>query len=249
MPSPPVNRDDLSSDSVAAGGVAGPASQHTIPMVGDTLGELHRLRESVLRLAGLVESQIDDTLTALRTFDRQGADRVRMNDQVLNELFREIREQVMSMIAARRPEARELRSVMAMEYVATELERMGDYLVRIARQTSTLAGLQHSPLRPEFGLMGELAKQQVHDILDALIEEDAAHAREVAARDDEIDRLYLRVFDALVAELAGASDPEDALRAVTLINIAHDLERLGDRVVNVAEDILFLESGQVVELG
>src|SRR5579875_3917516 len=111
MPSPPVNRDDLSSDSVAAGGVAGPASQHTIPMVGDTLGELHRLRESVLRLAGLVESQIDDTLTALRTFDRQGADRVRMNDQVLNELFREIREQVMSMIAARRPEARELRSV------------------------------------------------------------------------------------------------------------------------------------------
>jgi phosphate transport system protein len=249
MPSPPINQDDLSSPSVAPGSITGPAPQRTIPATGDSLGDLQQLRESVLRLAGLVESQIDETLTALRTFDRQGADRVRMNDQVLNELFREIREQVVSMIAARRPEARELRSLMAMEYVSTELERMGDYLVRIARQTSTLASLQRGPLRPEFGLMGELANQQVHDILDALIEEDAAHAREVAARDDEIDRLYLRVFDALVAELAGAGDPEDALRAVTLINIAHDLERLGDRVVNVAEDILFLESGQVVELG
>lgn len=250
MTSSPVNPGGLSSSSVATGGIAGPASQRPAQVLGDVLDrDLHRLRESVLRLAGLVESQIDDALAALRTFDRQGADRVRMNDPVLNELFREIREQVASVIAARRPEARALRSLMAMEYVAIELERMGDYLVRIARQTSTLAGLQPGPLRPEFGLMGELASQQVRDILDALIEEDAARAREIAARDDEIDRLHRRVFDALVAELAGTGDPEGTLRAVILIEVAHDLERLGDRVVNVAEDILFLESGQVVELG
>ncbi len=211
--------------------------------------ELSLLRESLLRMAGLVESQIDDTLVALRTFDRAGADRVRMNDQAINELFRQLRERVFQVIATQQPVAHDLRTLMGVQYIATELERIGDYAVRISRRTSTLAGLPHRPLRPEFGLMGELASQQVRDILDALIEEDAARALEVAAKDDEVDRLHNRLFDALVEELGNGTDAEDALRSVTLINVAHSLERIGDRVVNVAEDIIFLDSGQVVELG
>jgi phosphate transport system protein len=210
--------------------------------------ELETLRESLLRMAGLVESQIDDTLTALRTFDSAGADRVRMNDQAVNELFRQIREQVFSVIATQQPVARDLRTLMGVQFVAIELERMGDYAVRIARRTSTLAGLPHGPLRPEFGLIGHLASQQVRDILDALIEQDAERAREVAAKDEEIDRLYNRLFDGLIDESTGHDDPEDTLRTVTLINIAHNLERIGDRVTNVAEDIVFLDSGFVVEL-
>jgi phosphate transport system protein len=210
--------------------------------------ELETLRESLLRMAGLVESQIDEALAALRTFDRAGADRVRMNDQAVNELFRQIREQVFQVMATQQPVARDLRTLMGVQFVAIELERMGDYAVRIARRTSTLAGLPHGPLRPEFGLIGELASQQVRDILDALIEQDAARAREVAAKDDEIDRLYNRLFDGLIDESRGYDDPEDTLRTVTLINVAHNLERIGDRVVNVAEDIVFLESGFVVEL-
>lgn len=210
--------------------------------------ELETLRESLLRMAGLVESQIDEALAALRAFDRAGADRVRMNDQAVNELFRQIREQVFQVMATQQPVARDLRTLMGVQFVAIELERMGDYAVRIARRTSTLAGLPHGPLRPEFGLIGELASQQVRDILDALIEQDAARAREVAAKDDEIDRLYNRLFDGLIDESRGDDDPEDTLRTVTLINVAHNLERIGDRVVNVAEDIVFLESGFVVEL-
>jgi phosphate transport system protein len=213
--------------------------------------ELAALRESLLRMAGLVESQIDEALAALRQFDRAGADRVRMSDQAINELFRQLREQVFQVIATQQPVARDLRTLMGVQYIAIELERMGDYAVRIARRTSTLAGLPHGTLRPELGLMGELASQQVRDILDALIEEDAERAREVAAKDDEIDRLYNRLFDSLVDDMGhgGPAEAEDALRLVTLINVAHNLERIGDRVVNVAEDIIFLESGFVVELG
>jgi phosphate transport system protein len=210
--------------------------------------ELETLRESLLRMAGLVESQIDEALAALRGFDRAGADGVRMNDQAVNELFRQIREQVFQVMATQQPVARDLRTLMGVQFVAIELERMGDYAVRIARRTSTLAGLPHGPLRPEFGLIGELASQQVRDILDALIEQNAARAREVAAKDDEIDRLYNRLFDGLIEESKDHDDPEDTLRTVTLINVAHNLERIGDRVVNVAEDIVFLESGFVVEL-
>jgi phosphate transport system protein len=211
--------------------------------------ELESLRESLLRMAGLVESQIDDALTALRAFDRAGADRVRMSDQTINELFRQLREQVFQVIATQQPVARDLRRLMGVQFVAIELERMGDYAVRIARRTSTLAGLPHGQLRPELGLMGELASQQVRDILDALIEEDPVRAREVAAKDDEIDRLYNRLFDSLVGDMGeDGIDAEDALRTVTLINVAHNLERIGDRVINVAEDIIFLDSGFVVEL-
>ena len=211
--------------------------------------ELQLLRESLLRMASQVESQIADALTALRKRDRDLADQVRANDQQLNELFRQIREQCFTVIATQQPVARDLRTLMGVVYISTELERMGDYAVRIGRMTGTLCSLPDAPLRAEFGLMGELASRQVHDILDALIEQDEASAREVAAKDDEIDRLYHRVFDDLIDEMGGGGGQDEALRAVTLMLVAHNLERIGDRVTNVAEDIVFLETGQVVELG
>jgi phosphate transport system protein len=212
--------------------------------------ELASLRESLVRMGPLVESQIEAALDALRRRDGSAAEKVRTQDHYLNELFRQIREQVFMVISTQQPVARDLRHLMGIQYIATELERMGDYAVRIARMTGTLVGLPEQPLRAEFGLMGELAIGQVHDILEALIEENEIHAREVAGRDNEIDRLYHRVFEELVAEIgAGKTDSDGALRSVTLLLVAHNLERIADRVTNVAEDIVFLETGQVVELG
>jgi len=211
--------------------------------------ELRELRESLLRMATLLEEQIGDAVDALRRRDRALAEKVRRDDQALNERFRQIREQSMIVISTQQPVARDLRNLMGVLYIASELERMGDYAVRIARMTSTLCGLPAQPLRAEFGLMGKLAIEQVHDILDALIERDEPRARDVAARDDEIDRLYHRVFDDIIQEMGNGTDSEGALRAVTLMLVAHNLERIGDRVTNVAEDIVFLENGQVVELG
>jgi phosphate transport system protein len=212
--------------------------------------ELASLRESLVRMGTLVESQIEAALDALRRRDGSAAEKVRTSDQYLNELFRQIREQVFMVISTQQPVARDLRHLMGIQYIATELERIGDYAVRIARMTSTLVGLPDRPLRAEFGLMGELAIGQVHDILEALIEENQVHAREVAGRDNEVDRLYHRVFEDLVSEMGnGKTDSDGALRSVTLLLVAHNLERIADRVTNVAEDIVFLETGQVVELG
>jgi len=212
--------------------------------------DLASLRESVVRMGTLVESQIEAALDALRRRDGGAAEKVRTQDQYLNELLKQIREQVFMVISTQQPVARDLRHLMGIQYIATELERMGDYAVRIARMTGTLVGLPDRPLRAEFGIMGELAIGQVHDILEALIEENELHAREVAGRDNEIDRLYHRVFEELVAEIgSGTTDSDGALRSVTLLLVAHNLERIADRVTNVAEDIVFLETGQVVELG
>jgi phosphate transport system protein len=212
--------------------------------------ELASLRESLVRMGTLVESQIEAALNALRGRDGPAAEKVRTQDQYLNELFRQIREQVFMVISTQQPVARDLRHLMGIQYIATELERMGDYAVRIARMTTTLVALPDHPLRAEFGLMGELAIGQVHDILEALIDENEIRAREGASRDNEVDRLWHRVFEDLVHEMGnGQADSDDALRAVTLLLVAHNLERISDRVTNVAEDIVFLESGQVVELG
>ena len=212
--------------------------------------ELASLRESVVRMGTVVEAQIEASLDALRRRDGPAAEKVRSQDQYLTELFKQIREQIFMVIATQQPVARDLRRLMGIQYIATELERMGDYAVRIARMTKTLVGLPDKPLRAEFGLMGDLSIGQVHDILEALIDENEAHAREVAGRDNEIDRLYHRVFDELISEMGtGKPDADGALRAVTLLLVAHNLERIADRVTNVAEDIVFLETGQVVELG
>lgn len=211
--------------------------------------ELATLRELVARMGTLVESQIESALDALRRRDPEAAEKVRRDDQNLNELFRQVREQVFMVVSTQQPVARDLRDLMGVQYIATELERMGDYAVRIARMTGTLCGLPDRPLRAEFGLMGELAIRQVHDILEDLIHRNVHHAREVASRDNEIDRLYHRTFEELVAEIGKGTDPDGALRSVTLLLVAHNLERIADRVTNVAEDIVFLETGQVVELG
>lgn len=211
--------------------------------------ELVTLRETLLEMGSKVEAQIADAATAMQKRDGQLADRVRAEDLQLNELFQRIREEALVTIARQQPVARDLRLLMGFVYIAAEMERIGDYAVRIARMTTTLVQLPARPLRAEFGLMAHLAVRQVHDILDALIEMDEKVAEQIAGRDDEIDRLYHRLFEDLVHEMALADDSDETLALTTLVLIAHNLERIADRVTNVAEDIVFLETGQVVELG
>jgi len=211
--------------------------------------ELSALRETVLEMGSKVESQIADAATAMQKRDGKLADSVRLEDTQLNSLFQRIREEALVVIARQQPVARDLRLLMAFVYIAAELERIGDYAVRISRMTVTLVQLPARPLRAEFGLMAHLAIRQVHDILDALIDMNEQVAQQVAGRDDEIDRLYHRLFEDLVHEMALAGDSDETLALTTLVLIAHNLERIADRVTNVAEDIVFLQSGQVVELG
>lgn len=217
--------------------------------------DLQDLREALLRLAGQVESQIEQATLALRALDEEEALAVRDGDRQINEAQAVLRERCFAVISQQRPDDRQLRLLISIQYISLELERMGDYAVRIARRTGMLAQLsERRPLRAEFGLMGELATQQVRDILDALIEVDTERARAVAAQDTNIDRLYERVFDDVVQELGclqgeGGPQSDQVLRIVTLLQVAHDLERIGDRVTNVAEDIVFLDTGEVVELG
>jgi phosphate transport system protein len=208
--------------------------------------ELESLHSSLLRMGGHVEGAIKNSMKALTTRDRAMAESVIQADHDLNDLHRNLREEIFMVIATQQPVARDLRLVIGVQYIAVELERIGDYAVRIAKRARQLLDLPEDDPLVELPRMAELVELQVHDILDALVRLDAEVARGIAERDHKVDRLYNRIFGEQVSAMA--TTPDRAMTSQLLINIAHTLERIGDRVINIAEDIVFLDSGQVVEL-
>ena len=208
--------------------------------------ELEEVRATTGRMGALVEEAIRGSVKCLLTRDIELARRVIEGDEAVNALHRQLRDEVMMVLATQAPVARDLRLVVGLLYIGAELERIGDYATRIAKRSRKLADEPHMDVYVELGRMAELAERQVHDILDAFIRVDKVAAMAVAARDDELDTLYHRVFGEQMSSLT--NDPEHALRTQYVVNIAHTLERIGDRVTNVAEDIVFLDTGQVVEL-
>jgi len=225
----------------------GPAGAWAAVMRDAFNQELESLRESLLRMACHVERQVDDAVASLGAPGRGRADRVPGADGEVDELFRFLRERIFQAIATQHPVACDLRLLLGAQLVSIELERIRDYAAHITRRVETLADLSRGPVGPELGPMGELAVRQVHDVLGALREQNATRAREVAARDGELDRLYRGTCDRLLQEPRrhGAG----VLRTVTLVNVAHTLERLGDRVVNIAEEVVFLDAGEILRLG
>src|SRR4029077_20145511 len=144
------------------------------------------------------------------------------------------------------PVARDLRFLMSLDHVAYELERMGDHASSVAKQARKLA--PEPPLKRYVDLpaMGELVAVLVHGILRALVEVDQVAARAVAAQDDEIDSRYHRIFDEVLGLMR--ADPGNVDRGARILFAAHYLERIGDRVTNIAEDVVFLASGEIEDL-
>ena len=210
--------------------------------------ELEEVRATASHMGALVEEQIHSSVEALLRRDVERAETVIEGDQQINDLHHRLREEVFRVISTQQPVARDLRLVLGLLYIGAELERIGDYAVRIAKRTRRLAETPEIPqaTRVDLGRMCELVQGQVHDILDAFIRVDKENATAVAGRDDAIDHLYRKVFAEQLAALA--EEPDQVMRAQHVLNIAHTLERIGDRVTNVAEDIVFLDTGTVVEL-
>ena len=123
---------------------------------------------------------------------------------------------------------------------------MGDHAASVAKQARKLAPLPPFKRYADLPRMGELVADQVHGVLRALVDLDEAYARTVAARDDEVDELYHRIFDD-VLELMRA-DPANVERGTRVLFASHYLERIGDRVTNIAEDVVFLATGDIEDL-
>jgi phosphate transport system protein len=204
------------------------------------------VKDGILRMGSLVETQIRDAIAAVAERDVELATRVIAGDVRVNEAQREVGDAVVSAIARQSPVARDLRFLIALDHVAFELERIGDHASGIAKQLRWL--VEEPPIRQvrDLARIGNLAADQVRGVVSALIDIDDRVAREVAARDDEIDRGYRLMF-AEIIELMRA-DPEAVEGGTRVILAAHWVERIGDRVTNIAEDVVYLATGAIEDL-
>jgi phosphate transport system protein len=208
--------------------------------------EMREIKDEVLRMGSLVASQIALAIESLLNHDAEKAVAAIVGDARINEAQRHINSLITTTIATQQPVARDLRFLLSLDHVSYELERMGDHAASVAKQARKLA--PHPPLKEYVHLprMGELAADQVRGVLRALIDLDTIVAREVAARDDDMDDLYHRTFDVVLALMR--DDPGNVERGTRVLFAAHYLERIGDRVTNIAEDVVFLATGDIEDL-
>jgi len=208
--------------------------------------DMRAVKDGVLRMGSLVEQQILASLQALVDHDGEAAMAVITRDSGVNEVQREVSSQIVMTIATQQPVARDLRFLLALDHVTYELERMGDHATSVAKQARKLA--PEPPLAGYLGLpaMARAVADLVRGVLLALIDIDEARARQVAAGDDAVDELYHRTF-ADVLDLMRA-DPDNVDRGTRILFAAKNLERIGDRVTNIAEDVVFLATGEIEDL-
>ncbi len=204
------------------------------------------IKDAVLRMGTLVEEAIRSASTALQTHDAELALRIIKGDAIINEAQRSVTRLISVTIATQSPVARDLRYLLTLDHVMYELERIGDHASSVAKAAIKLA--PEPPLSDYVHLpeMAERCAVLVHGVLRALVDADAVAAREIAVQDDEIDRLYHATFDEVVALMR--QDPANVERGTRIIIASHYLERIGDRSTNIAEDIVYLVTGDVEDL-
>ena len=207
---------------------------------------LDRVKDDVLRLGAKVEEALEQAGRALVQRDPDLADRVRWDDRGVNDLQRDINTEITTLIATQAPVARDVRELLALYHAAAELERMGDYAVNIAKLAQQLASEPETPILKQIPRMEQICREQLRAAMRALVDVSEEAARGVCERDDEIDHLYNSVYEDAM-ELMQVS-PERARQATHMLFAAHHLERLGDRVTNIGEDVVFLATGQVEDL-
>jgi phosphate transport system protein len=208
--------------------------------------ELQRLQEELLVMSSMVQRAIERSISSLKTRDTGLAQDVISDDRSINQQRFKIEEGCLLLIATQQPMASDLRVLAAVLNIITDLERMGDHAAGIGKITLLVAN--EPTLKPLIDIprMADIACEMLRGSLVAFINRDVEQAQRVAVRDDEVDQLYDQVYRELLTFMM--ADPGTIDRATHLLWVAHNLERIADRVTNICERVLFLVTGRMVEL-
>lgn len=208
--------------------------------------QLQDQRDRVVTMASMVDKAIARALEALRLQNVALADEVQRSDNAINRLHRAGEESAITLIALQGPVGEDVRRVASSMAIFSNLERMGDYAAGIARIVVETAG--EEPIKPlvDIPAMAVIAREMLDAAIIAFINDDVDAARATAGRDDELDDLY----DGIVTELMDYMSRDSSLveRATRLLWVAHNLERIGDRVTNICERVVYIVSGEFEEL-
>jgi phosphate transport system protein len=208
--------------------------------------QLQQLLDELLVLGSMVEQAVVDAVEALKQRDREASRVIYFGDQQINEKRHEIENDCLTLIATQQPMARDLRFLAAILEIITELERIGDYAKGIAQINIRLG--EEPLVKPLIDIpkMADKGLDMLRRSLEAFVQRDAVTARAIPDEDDEVDRLYNEVYRELLQIMI--NDPHTVDRATMLLWAAHNLERLADRVTNICERIVFVVTGEILEL-
>jgi phosphate transport system protein len=200
--------------------------------------ELQALKNRLLRMGALVEERVHGAMQALMERRLEAAESIIVGDSEVNDMQIEIDDRCLKLLALQNPMASDLRLITAAMKINADLERIGDQAVNIAENAVKVAAAP--PLRPIIDLprMAEIAEGMTRDSLDAFVRRDAALARDILSRDDEVDQLKDQIFRVLLTHMM--ADPGTIERALGLILVSRNLERIADHATNIAEDVIFV---------
>ncbi|MBI2328075.1 MAG: phosphate signaling complex protein PhoU [Chloroflexi bacterium] len=209
--------------------------------------KLREIQDDVRVMGSMVEQATSRSIEALRERDLKRAGEIIADDLKINRKRFEIEEKCVQLIATQQPMASDLRAIIGVLNIITDIERIGDHAEGIAKIVVMIG--DEPPLKPlvDIPRMAEKANDMLHRSLDALINHDATSARQIAAEDDEVDNLYNQVFRELLTFML--DDPKTITRATRLIWVAHNLERSADRVTNICERVVYMVTGKMEEIG
>jgi phosphate transport system protein len=206
--------------------------------------DLNELRTNILQMTSLVDTAIEQAMTALDQRDVALAQLVISNDQQVNQLRYEIEETSLRLLATQQPMAGDLRVVIAAIHLAIELERIGDHASGIARLVARLDSEDQIDSLHKLPKMARRARQMLQESVDAFMNKDAEAAKAMIGRDDKIDKQYNKLFKETLEEMR---DDNYIRRATFLLWVGHNLERIGDRSTNIAERVIFMTTGEFIE--
>jgi phosphate transport system protein len=208
--------------------------------------ELSEAQEDMLILAQMVATAIDRSIDALKGRDVELGHRIVEADARINARRYEIEEKCLDIIATQQPMASDLRIIISLLYIIVDLERMGDHAEGIAKIAIMLA--EDPPLKPYIDIprMAEVALEMLRDSIEAYKMRDIEMARRICDRDDEVDALYDQVYKELIVFML--NDQRTIERATHVLWVAHNLERIADRVTNICERVVYMVSGKIEEL-
>lgn len=207
---------------------------------------IDELRRDVALLAAKVEQGLEGAMTALFEGDRERAQAVIAGDVAVNRLRFAIQEKTLETIATQQPVAGDLRTLAAVLYIAVELERMGDHAEGIAKNALAVMREGTVAVPPAFRHMEQTCQLMMRDAITAFSQVDGDRARAVCAEDDEVDRLHDRAQLDLIEQMI--RDPGFVQAGTYLTWVSHNLERIADRATNIAEWVIYVETGELVEL-
>ena len=208
--------------------------------------EIQQVKDDVLLLGSMVEKAIIDSVEALKKRDIKFSGKIIAEDGEINKKRFEIESQLMILIATQQPMAHDLRLLASMLEIISELERMGDYAKGIAHINIRMG--EQPLLKPLIDIprMAQKGVDMLHRALTAFINEDVETARAIPVEDDEVDALYNQVYHELMMFVI--QDPRSIERANWLLWVAHNLERVADRVTNICERTIFIATGEMGEI-